>query len=337
MPGLRDQEVLEQPTDVVAQRVVRIHLDELLIVFRTALGHHVIISLACRTARQVGDHLHDRCPHRRAVGGNRGVTEEGEVARERGALPRDLPAARGLVDLQAHALEQLLDRHVGLARDVQEGLRIGAVAARAVERLGARRGRVADDGAVRCVDDGEAPAGVVDFWERVVAAGIEDDDAHPARDRLQRRHHVDETHRIVDELGGAGDLGVDGNEIVLAGELHAVTGVIDHRHRVGTARGDLGGKVLDHAEHVVLGQIGRGDHFEAGGVQELRHRLRVIVGIRKLRRVLVVRIADHQRHPLLRALQHGGGRLDRGDLRGNGPAGEAEQASHEAGRHQERL
>ncbi|MGY3468701.1 hypothetical protein ACVW0I_005572 [Bradyrhizobium sp. LM6.11] len=87
----------------------------------------------------------------------------------------------------------------------------------------------------------------------------------------------------------------------------------------------------------VLGQVGRGDHLEAGGVQELRHRLRVVVGIGELRRVLVVRIADHQRHPLLRALQRGGSWLDRGDLRGNRAAGEAEQASQQARSHQERL
>jgi len=65
--------------------------------------------------------------------------------------------------------------------------------------------------------------------------------------------------------------------------------------------------------------------------------LGVIVGIGELRRVLVVRIADHQRDALFRPLQRGGGGLDRGDLGGNGAAGEAEQAPHKASRQQERL
>ena len=271
VPGLREHEVRQQPADVVAQRVVRIHLDELLIVLRPCFGHDVVIGLARRAARQVGSHLHDGRIHRRAVGGNSGIAEEGEVGRQRRALPRDLRAAGGLVHFEAHALEQLLDRHVGLARDVQEGLRVGAVTAGAVLRFRARRRRVADDRAVRRIDDGKAAPCIVDGRERVVAAGIEDDDAHPARDRLQRRHHVDQTHRVVDELGLVRDLRVHGNQIVLPGELHAVTGVIDHRHRIRTARGDFCREILDDAKHVVLGQIGRRDHLEAGRVQELRH------------------------------------------------------------------
>ena len=117
------------------------------------------------------------------------------------------------------------------------------------------------------------------------------------------RHHVDEAHRVVGEVGRRGNPGVDRDEVVLAGELHAVAGVIDHRHRVGTASGDLGGKILHDLDHVVLRQVGRGDHLEAGRIQQLRHRLRIIVGVGELRRVLVFRIADHQRDPLLGTAQ----------------------------------
>ena len=87
---------------------------------------------------------------------------------------------------------------------------------------------------------------------------------------------------LLVELGRRGDVGVDRDQIVLAGELHAVTGVIDHRDRVGAAGGDLVGEVLHDPDHVVLRQVGRRDHLEAGRVQELRHRLRVIVGIGEL-------------------------------------------------------
>ena len=53
----------------------------------------------------------------------------------------------------------------------------GAVA---IRRFHARRGGVADDRVVRRVDDGQAPPGVADLRERIVAAGVEHDDAHPA-------------------------------------------------------------------------------------------------------------------------------------------------------------
>jgi hypothetical protein len=66
--------------------------------------------------------------------------------------------------------------------------------------------------------------------------------------------------------------------------------------------GDLGREILHDPDHVVLRQIGRGDHLEAGGVEEFRHRLRVVAWIGELRGVLIARIADHQRYPLLGAL-----------------------------------
>ena len=64
VPGLGFQQICEQPADAVAERIVREHLDELLIILRRALGEHVVIGLPHRTARQVRRDLHDRAVRR---------------------------------------------------------------------------------------------------------------------------------------------------------------------------------------------------------------------------------------------------------------------------------
>ena len=305
VPGLRRQHLAQQPADAIAQGIVRVQGDELLIVLRRAFRQHVVIGLTHRTAGQIRRHLHhralDRLTHRR----HRRIAEEGEVRGQRRTLPRRLLAIGRVVHFEANALEQLFDRHVRHLSELHESRDIRAVAVAAVERFGARRGRVADDRAVRRIDDRKAAAGVVDLRERVVAAGIEQDDTQPARDRFQRRHHVDQTDRVADQIVRRRDLGIDRDEIVFARELHAMPGIVDHRHGVLSAGGDLGGKVLHDLEHVVLRQVGRGDHLEAGRVEQLCHRSRIVAGIGEIRRVLVVRIADHQRDALLRTAQRG--------------------------------
>ena len=68
------------------------------------------------------------------------------------------------------------------------------------------------------------------------------------------------------------DLGVDRHEIVVAGDLQAVTRVVDEHDSVRTTLGNLGGEVLQHLDHLVMIEVGRLDDFEAGRVQELADR-----------------------------------------------------------------
>ena len=136
----------------------------------------------------------------------------------------------------------------------------------AILRFHTRRGGVTDNRASRRIDDGKAPPGVIDLGERIVAAGVEHDDAHPALDRFQRTHQVDQPQRIVVEIGRRGDLGIDRQQIVLARHLHAVTGIVDHGDGAGAALGDLGGEVLHDPDHVAARQVGRLGDLEAGRV-----------------------------------------------------------------------
>ena len=117
---------------------------------------------------------------------------------------------------------------------------------------------------------------------------------------FQRAHQVDQPQRIAVEIVRRGDFCIDRKQIVLALDLHAVTGIVDHGDGAGAALGDLGGKVLHDPDHVFARQVGRLGDLEAGRVQKLRHRLRVVAGIGELWRGLVIRIADHKRDALVR-------------------------------------
>ena len=68
------------------------------------------------------------------------IAEEKEIGGQRRAFPRRLTAPGRVVHFEPDALEQLLDRQVRLARDVEERGRIRAVVAVAIRRFHARCG-----------------------------------------------------------------------------------------------------------------------------------------------------------------------------------------------------
>ena len=252
VPGLRHQHFAQQPADAIAQGIVRVQGDELLIVLRRAFRQHVVIGLTHRTAGQIRRHLHhralDRLTHRRHCR----IAEEGEVRGQRRTLPRRLLAIGGVVHFKANALEQLFDRHVRHLSLLQESSHVRAVAVAAVERFGARRGRVSDDRAVRRIDDRKAAASVVDLGERIVAAGVEQQEAHLARHRGQRIEDVVDAHRLHRNVGFTLHIDIDRHQKILAVDLQAVTGVKDHRDGIRTPGGDLAGEFADFLPHLVL-------------------------------------------------------------------------------------
>ncbi len=188
----------------------------------------------------------------------------------------------------------------------QECSGIRTMIAGAVERFGAWCSRITHDRAVRRIDDRKSASRIVERGEWIVSAGVEDDDPHPARDRFQRRHHVDQPDRTVDQIKLGGNPCINRNEIIFARELHAVAGIINHCHRVRPAAGNLGGEVLHDLDHLIVTEIGGRNDFKARGIEQLRDGLGVVGGIWQLGHVLIVRIADHQRDALFRAAQaHG--------------------------------
>ena len=177
----------------------------------------------------------------RAGRGHRGVAEEVEIAGRRRAFPRRLHAVGRVVHLEADALEQLLDRQVRLARQMQEGLRVRAVAAvqcRRALRRPARSNSRRSSGSARRRWQGRGRR------RRCSGNGLlRQESSMTMRSRLGIVSSVAirSTRRseLLTRSDGRGDLGVDRDQIVLARDLHAVAGVIDHRHRVRSALGDL--------------------------------------------------------------------------------------------------
>ena len=137
--------------------------------------------------------------------------------------------------------------------------------------------------------------GLVDVGERIVAAGIEQQDAGLARHRGQRVQDVVETHRLQRNVGFALRIDVDRHQKILAVDLQAVARIEHQRDGIGAFRRHLGREVADLGAQFVLRQIGGGQHLEAGLGQHLRHRLGVVGRIGQRNHGAVVRLADHQR------------------------------------------
>ncbi len=131
--------------------------------------------------------------------------------------------------------------------------------------------------------------------ERIVAAGIEDDESQLLR-RLDREHHALQRERLVVHVIVALELGVHRNQIIGAVDLDAVAGVIDH--------GDVGigravGEIAQHPSRLQRAEIvPRHHHVEAGLLEGVGHQACVVRGIGEPRHVLIGGIAEHQRHTL---------------------------------------
>ena len=191
-----------------------------------------------------------------------------------------------------------------------------AVLAVAIQRGRAGLGGIGDQRiGARRLDLGEAASdrtrgqrSLHGFGERIVAAGVEDDQPQ-LLGGLDRHQHAIQRKRLVIDVGVALQLRIDRDQIIVAVDLHAVAGVIDHRN-IGVA--GAVGKVAQRTAHLVRRQIVAGiDDVETGVLQRGRDHRAIIDGIRQQRHVLIGRVADHQRHAL-----GGPGRLTQQQQRG---------------------
>ena len=97
--------------------------------------------------------------------------------------------------------------------------------------------------------------------ERIVAAGVENDQPQPLG-RLENAHNALDRDGLVVDVEIALQHHVDRQQVVRAIDLDAVAGVIDDRN-VGRAR-DVG-KVPERAAHRIAAHVVLGlDHVEAG-------------------------------------------------------------------------
>ena len=139
--------------------------------------------------------------------------------------------------------------------------------------------------------------------ERVVAAGVQDHEAELLRTG-ELAQEQGQRHRLVEQVAHPLELGVGGYEIVGAVHLHAVAGIIDHRHvRLGGADAEVAQGVGDLAAAKIELQV----DLEVECFQLLGDGLRIPDRGHQLRGVHVIGDADHQGEPRLGLGGRGGG------------------------------
>ena len=221
-----------------------------------AIDHDQLVGGLDRLALQIALPLLHRLLHGSEFRTGHGRARKAKVLRQRRTVPRRLPAVGRLVDRKPHALEGFLDGNVGFFRSGEQRGRIGAVGAGAVFGFRARRGRERHEGIGRAdlgIDDRQSAADrFVEFGERIVTAGIEQQEAHLARHRGQRIEDVVDAHRLHRNVGFTLHIDIDRHQKILAVDLQAVTGVKDHRDGIRTPGGDLAGEFADFLPHLVL-------------------------------------------------------------------------------------
>ena len=222
-----------------------------------------------------------------------------ELPGERGILPRDLRAAGRRNDVLAH-----LDHHAGNVltdrrQMAQQGLREGRIAAGAVvgDVVGLRG--EGDEKARRVADARQAlrmrRGGRVLQW--IGAARVQEDQVD-ALALLLRLEDVVERHGVPVNVLFAVQLGIDRNEVVMGGDLQAMTAVVEQRN-VGGGGGlrELG----DVALHGRLVEIGTDRDLEAQSAQFRGDVLGVVRRIGERRDLAIGAVADHQSDAGLRA------------------------------------
>ncbi len=223
----------------------------------------------------------------------RRARHEIEIAHQRRVLPRDLPAGGVLAHACAHTLEHFFNLERRLLHVRKQVLRVDAMlAAGAVARFGARRGGERDQRSDRGVQRRKATGrGARCRHERVVAAGIEDDDVDRVLRDLHLLEHLGDVDRMMDHLVFALDARVDRQQVVAALHLHTVSGVIEQPDTAGL---DAITEYPDRLEHLVARGVFELCDVEAERAQGRAHGSCIVD--RVVETLGLVRgVTDHQR------------------------------------------
>jgi hypothetical protein len=138
--------------------------------------------------------------------------------------------------------------------------------------------------------------------EGLRAGRIEHDDVGLERNGRELPHIVADAQALGRNVGVSADAGIDRDEIVLAGQLHAVAGKIHHRDGARPRGLRLLDEVAKALAQRVAVEIARADDVEAGRLQRLRDQSGIVRG-RCQRRLGIGAVADHEGDALLRLLR----------------------------------
>ncbi len=275
--------------------------------------------IADRLAPDCGD-LVGRSLRRRRIGS---ALEERELRRYFLLIPGHLRALGGLVDAQANAVEHLGQRQAAGADHLGERLCIDSVRPLLLRRHRAGRGVEGDQHVRLGLDQRQTARDRLTAFDKGLRAGrVEHHDIGLERNGRELARIVTDAHGLGRYVGVAGDVGIDRDEIVLAGQLHAVAGEIDHRDGARSRSLGLLNEIAHALAQRVAVEIARADHIEAGRLQRLRDQAGII-GRRRQWRLGIGAVADHECNALFRLLR---ARLIR---RGGGKSHDRQQKADE--------
>jgi len=218
-----------------------------------------------------------------------------ELAGQRRVLPRNLLLLRRSPKGVANPLEHRFDREVWLLDVLQERLGIEAIAASAVAGKLAGGRCEGHERPARGVDRRQAARRPAPFAiERIIPAGIEDDDAG-ARGAILRLHATN--HRIEGQRAGFDvrlviGFGVFGYQIVHPVYLDAVAGEEENGDRTAVIGSFL--ERLQRLLHFLEGCVGQLDHVEAAIGQDRGDVIGVVGGVLELAPMVVVGVPDDE-------------------------------------------
>ncbi len=212
----------------------------------------------------------------------RGRRDEVEAPQDQPLLPGRLPAASARPDLSGRALEHLLHGQPRPLERAQELAGEHTVAPpRVVVRHLARLCGVQDQGAAGRVHVPKTPGGAAEAARiGVVAASIQDHQVQPVARPAHPVQDPPRVDRLVTYVGLVADLRADGHQVVLAVDLHAVTGVVEQAHRASTA--ETAGEFSHRLFHLPLAFVEQPGHGEAEPLEGGGHVTRVVHGVAQL-------------------------------------------------------
>ena len=165
----------------------------------------------------------------------------------------------------------------------------------AVLGLAAGFRREDDDGVFRLgLDDGEpSRGGAGGGGERIVAAGIEHDDACGGARGVEGGHDFIELHGAGGDAFFIGDVGIGGDEVIAAIHLHAVAAVVEEGDASGGLEAFLKG--AEGIEHLLaVGILDKGN-LKANLAEGIGELARVGNGIREFAEMGVFGIGNEER------------------------------------------
>ena len=139
--------------------------------------------------------------------------------------------------------------------------------------------------------------------KRIIAARIDDQNIELIAGGRQSIGDALHAQRLRSDISPLFDVGVDRHEVVDGIVFQAVAGVIQHRHRLRSARPDLAREVVDVLRHALEVAVGGFRNLESELPQFLCDQARIPAGVTQAAEFDVVGVADHKRQTRCR-LRH---------------------------------